>query len=166
AQVYESVRTYGKHLNLRAAAIFGGVSMVPQTKLLRGGIEIVVATPGRLLDHVAQRSIDLSGVEIVVLDEADRMLDMGFLPDIKKVMRLLPEKRQTLMYSATFSDEIRQLAKQFLTEPRQVEVARANSAADTVAQAVYSVDRNKKRDLLVKLIEDNQWHQVLVFTRT
>ncbi|HTH94108.1 MAG TPA: DEAD/DEAH box helicase [Rhodocyclaceae bacterium] len=166
AQVYESVRTYGKHLNLRSAAIFGGVSMVPQTKLLRAGVEIVVATPGRLLDHVTQRSIDLSGIEIVVLDEADRMLDMGFLPDIKKIMKLLPEKRQTLMYSATFSDEIRQLAKQFLNNPHQVEVARANSAADTVAQAVYNVDRNKKRDLLVKLIEDNQWHQVLVFTRT
>ncbi|MBY0340135.1 MAG: DEAD/DEAH box helicase [Rhodocyclaceae bacterium] len=166
AQVYESVRTYGKHLNLRAAAIYGGVSMVPQTKLLRAGVEIIVATPGRLLDHIAQRNVDLSNVEIVVLDEADRMLDMGFLPDIKKVMKTLPEKRQTLMYSATFSDEIRQLAKQFLNEPRQVAVASANSTADTVAQAVYTVDRSKKRDLLVKLIEDNQWHQVLVFTRT
>ena len=166
AQVYESVRTYGKHLNLRAAAIYGGVSMVPQTKLLRAGVEIIVATPGRLLDHVNQRSVDLSGVEMVVLDEADRMLDMGFLPDIKKIINLLPKKRQTLMYSATFSDEIRQLAKQFLTNPQQVEVARANSTAETVAQAVYPVDRNKKRDLLVKLIEDNNWHQVLVFTRT
>ncbi|MDE2600411.1 MAG: DEAD/DEAH box helicase [Rhodocyclaceae bacterium] len=166
AQVYESVRTYGQHLNLRAAAIYGGVSMVPQTKLLRSGVEIIVATPGRLLDHVAQRNVDLSNIEMVVLDEADRMLDMGFLPDIKKVMKVLPEKRQTLMYSATFSDEIRQLAKQFLNDPRQVAVASANSTADTVAQAVYTVDRNKKRDLLVKLIEDNQWHQVLVFTRT
>ena len=166
AQVYESVRTYGKHLNLRAAAIYGGVSMVPQTKLLRSGVEIIVATPGRLLDHIAQRNIDLSHIEMVVLDEADRMLDMGFLPDIKKVMKTLPEKRQTLMYSATFSDEIRQLAKQFLNNPQQVAVASANSTADTVAQAVYPVDRNKKRDLLVKLIEDNQWHQVLVFTRT
>ena len=166
AQVYESVRTYGQHLNLRAAAIYGGVSMVPQTKLLRSGVEIIVATPGRLLDHVAQRNVDLSNIEIVVLDEADRMLDMGFLPDIKKVMKALPEKRQTLMYSATFSDEIRQLAKQFLNNPQQVAVASANSTADTVAQAVYTVDRNKKRDLLVKLIEDNSWHQVLVFTRT
>jgi ATP-dependent RNA helicase RhlE len=166
AQVYESVRTYGQYLNLRAAAIYGGVSMVPQTKLLRAGVEIIVATPGRLLDHVTQRNVDLSNIEMVVLDEADRMLDMGFLPDIKKVMKALPAKRQTLMYSATFSDEIRQLAKQFLTEPQQVAVASANSTADTVAQAVYPVDRNKKRDLLVKLIEDNQWHQVLVFTRT
>jgi ATP-dependent RNA helicase RhlE len=166
AQVYESVRTYGQYLNLRAAAIYGGVSMVPQTKLLRAGVEIIVATPGRLLDHVTQRNVDLSGIEMVVLDEADRMLDMGFLPDIKKIMKLLPANRQTLMFSATFSEEIRQLAKQFLTEPQQVAVASANSTADTVAQAVYPVDRNKKRDLLVKLIEDNQWHQVLVFTRT
>ena len=166
AQVHESVRTYGKYLKVRAAAIFGGVSMGPQTKLLKGGVEIIVATPGRLLDHVMQRSADLSGIELVILDEADRMLDMGFLPDIKKIINLLPKKRQTLMYSATFSDEIRLLAKQFLNEPEQVEVARRNAPAEAVSQAVYPVDRSKKRDLLVKLIEDNNWHQVLVFTRT
>ncbi|HTJ97245.1 MAG TPA: DEAD/DEAH box helicase [Rhodocyclaceae bacterium] len=166
AQVHESVKTYGKYLNLRSAAIYGGVSMGPQTKLLRGGVEIIVATPGRLLDHVVQRSADLSGIEIVILDEADRMLDMGFLPDIRKIMNMLPGKRQTLMFSATFSDEIRTLANTFLTQPKQVEVARRNAPAEAVSQAVYTVDRNKKRDLLVKLIEDNNWHQVLVFTRT
>lgn len=166
AQVYESVRTYGKHVSLRSAAIYGGVSMSPQTRLLKAGVEIIVATPGRLLDHVAQRSVDLSGIEIVVLDEADRMLDMGFLPDIRKIMNLLPKQRQTLMFSATFSDEIRQLAKAFLNNPQEVSVTPRNTAAETVSQAVYPVDRHRKRELLVKLIEEHQWPQVLVFTRT
>lgn len=166
AQVFESVRAYGKHLKLRSACIFGGVAMGPQSKLLRAGVEIIVATPGRLLDHLSQGNVDLAGIEIVVLDEADRMLDMGFLPDIKKIMQRLPKQRQTLMYSATFSDEIRQLARSFLNQPREVEVARRNAAADTVQQSVYLVDRHRKRDLLVELINTKQWHQVLVFTRT
>ena len=166
AQVEESIRTYGRHLSLRTAVVFGGVSMGPQEKALRSGLDILVATPGRLLDHLGQRTADLSGVETLVLDEADRMLDMGFLPDMRKLFALLPKTRQTLLYSATFSDEIRQLAAGLLQDPKSVEVAPRNTAAETVAQAVYPVDKARKRDLLVQLIREHNWHQVLVFTRT
>ena len=165
-QVQQSVFTYGKHLHLRSAAIYGGVAIGPQTKVLKGGVDIVVATPGRLLDHVNQRSIDLSGIEILVLDEADRMLDMGFIRDIRKILALLPKQKQSLLFSATFSDEIRQLATGLLRDPASVEVARRNAPAEAVAQCVYRVDREKKRDLLIHLITENHWHQVLVFTRT
>jgi ATP-dependent RNA helicase RhlE len=165
-QVQESVKTYGKHLKLRSTPIFGGVGIGPQTRILKAGVDIVVATPGRLLDHVNQRGIDLSGIEILVLDEADRMLDMGFIRDIRKILSLLPKKKQSLLFSATFSDEIRGLATGLLDNPASVEVARRNAPAEAVAQVVYHVDRERKRDLLIRLIEDNQWHQVLVFTRT
>ncbi|NEX63132.1 DEAD/DEAH box helicase [Noviherbaspirillum galbum] len=166
AQVEDSVRTYGKYLPLKSVVIYGGVGMAPQTKALRSGVDIIVATPGRLLDHVGERTVDLSSVEIFILDEADRMLDMGFIHDIRRIVALLPKKKQTLMFSATFSDEIRVLASTYLHNPQQIEVARRNATADMVMQNVYLVDKAKKRDLLVKLIEDNGWHQVLVFTRT
>jgi ATP-dependent RNA helicase RhlE len=165
-QVQQSVFTYGKHLRLRSAAIYGGVGIGPQMRVLKAGVDIVVATPGRLLDHVAQRSIDLSAIEILVLDEADRMLDMGFIRDIRKILALLPKKKQSLLFSATFSDDIRGLATGLLNDPASVEVARRNAPAEAVAQCVYHVDRDRKRDLLIRLIDDNQWHQVLVFTRT
>ena len=166
AQVEESVRTYGKHLSITSTAIFGGVGVGPQQKILQRGVDVLVATPGRLLDHLGQRSVDLSGVEILVLDEADRMLDMGFMPDMRKLFALLPKDRQTLLFSATFSEEIRTLAATLLRNPQLVEVAPRNSTAELVTQAVYHVDKARKRDLLVKLIEDHSWHQVLVFTRT
>jgi ATP-dependent RNA helicase RhlE len=166
AQVGDSVRTYGKYLPLKSAVIFGGVGMAPQTKALKDGVDIIVATPGRLLDHAGERNVDLSGIEIFILDEADRMLDMGFIHDIRRVVALLPKKRQTLMFSATFSDEIRTLAKNYLHNPQQVEVAPRNSTTEMVAQSVYHVDKARKRDLLIKLINDNGWHQVLVFART
>jgi ATP-dependent RNA helicase RhlE len=165
-QVNESVRTYGKHLPLRTTAIFGGVGIGPQTRVLRAGVDIVVATPGRLLDHINQRGIDLSGIEILVLDEADRMLDMGFIRDIRKILALLPKNKQSLLFSATFSDEIRGLVAGLLRDPTSVEVARRNAPAEAVAQWVYHTDRERKRDLLVHLINEHQWHQVLVFTRT
>jgi ATP-dependent RNA helicase RhlE len=165
-QVHESVRTYGKHLGLRSAAIYGGVGMGPQTKALRAGTDILVATPGRLLDHIQQRSADLSGIEILVLDEADRMLDMGFIADIKKILALLPKQKQCLLFSATFSDEIRSLASGLMRDPASVDVAVRNAATTLVKQSVYLVDRARKRDLLVQLIEDHGWHQVLVFART
>ena len=165
-QVQQSVFTYGKHVRLRTSAIYGGVAIGPQTKLLKSGVDIVVATPGRLLDHVNQRNIDLSGIEILVLDEADRMLDMGFIRDIRKILTLLPKQKQSLMFSATFSNDIRALATGLLHDPASVEVARRNAPAEAVAQCVYHVDRDRKRDLLIQLITDNNWHQVLVFTRT
>ncbi|MDK9724413.1 MAG: DEAD/DEAH box helicase [Sterolibacteriaceae bacterium MAG5] len=165
-QVHDSVRTYGKHLPLKATAIFGGVGMLPQIKTLRAGVDVIVATPGRLLDHVSQRTVDLSGIEILVLDEADRMLDMGFINDIRKILALLPKQKQSLLFSATFSDEIRGLATGLLKNPASVEVARRNAAAEAVAQSVYHVDRDRKKELLIQLIDDHGWHQVLVFTRT
>jgi ATP-dependent RNA helicase RhlE len=165
-QVFESVRTYGKHLNLKSTAIFGGVGMMPQIKTLRAGVDIIVATPGRLLDHVSQRTVDLSGIEILVLDEADRMLDMGFINDIRKILALLPKQKQSLLFSATFSDEIRGLATGLLKNPVSVEVARRNAAAEAVTQSVYHVDRERKKDLLIQLIDEQSWQQVLVFTRT
>ena len=165
-QVHDSVRTYGRHVRLKSAAIYGGVGMGPQLSALKSGVDIIVATPGRLLDHIEQRSADLSGIEILVLDEADRMLDMGFIRDIRRIIALLPKKKQSLLFSATFSDEIRGLVAGLLTNPVSVEVARRNAPAEAVTQAVYHVDRDRKRDLLIQLIGDHGWHQVLVFTRT
>jgi ATP-dependent RNA helicase RhlE len=166
AQVEESVRTYGKHLSLQSAVVFGGVGFTPQADTLRRGVDILVATPGRLLDHVGQRTVDLSGIEILVLDEADRMLDMGFIRDIRKVLALLPKVRQNLLFSATFSEEIKQLADDLLNTPTLIEVARRNTAAELVTQVSHPVDRERKRELLSQLIRTNDWKQVLVFTRT
>ena len=166
AQVEESVRTYGAHLQFKSLVIFGGVSMNPQISALRSGVDILVATPGRLLDHAQQRNVDLSGVETLVLDEADRMLDMGFIHDIKRVIAQIPKKRQTLLFSATFSDDIKALATTFLTSPEYVESERRNTASELVKQYVYKVDRERKKDLLIDLIKDKGWYQVLVFTRT
>ncbi|HEX5048522.1 MAG TPA: DEAD/DEAH box helicase [Gammaproteobacteria bacterium] len=166
AQVGESVKTYGKYLPLTSAVIFGGVNINPQTALLRRGIDILVATPGRLLDHASQRNVDLRHVEILVLDEADRMLDMGFLPDIKRVLALLPSRRQNLLFSATFPPDIVALANKLLTSPARVEVAPPNATADRIEQLVYFADKAEKRALLSWLIGSNDWRQVLVFTRT
>jgi ATP-dependent RNA helicase RhlE len=166
AQVEESVRNYGKHLPLKSTVVFGGVGIHPQIDTLRRGVDILVATPGRLLDHVSQRTVDLSHVEILVLDEADRMLDMGFIRDIRKILALLPARRQNLLFSATFSDEIKQLADGLLNSPELIEVARRNTAAELVAQIVHPVDRARKRKLLSHLIHSQGWKQVLVFTRT
>ena len=165
-QVDESVRTYGRSVPLRPAVVYGGIPIEPQTKVLRGGIEILVATPGRLLDHVGQKTVNLGQVEILVLDEADRMLDMGFLPDIRRILELLPTQRQNLMFSATFSDDIRRLSGSILNQPEIVEVAARNVAAETVRQLVYPVDRDRKEALLAHLIAKEDWRQVLVFTRT
>ncbi|MGR9117365.1 MAG: DEAD/DEAH box helicase [Gammaproteobacteria bacterium] len=170
AQVGESVNTYGKYLPLKSAVIFGGLSINPQIAQLRRGVDILIATPGRLLDHIAQKTVDLSHLEILVLDEADRMLDMGFIRDIRKILALLPPNgrggRQNLLFSATFSDEIRQLANGLLHEPEQIEVARRNTTVETVAQTVHPVDRVRKQELLSYLIGSQNWRQVLVFTRT
>ncbi|MCB1800921.1 MAG: DEAD/DEAH box helicase, partial [Gammaproteobacteria bacterium] len=166
AQVGDSVTTYGKHLALRSSVIFGGVKINPQISALRQGVDILIATPGRLLDHVQQRTLDLSKIEILVLDEADRMLDMGFIHDIRKVLALLPAKRQNLLFSATFAGEIRTLADKLLDQPVSIDVAPRNTAAETVAQVVYPVDKARKRELLSYLIGANNWRQVLVFTRT
>ncbi len=166
AQVHESVRAYGKNLHLRSAVIFGGVGAGPQIEALRRGIDILVATPGRLLDHVDQKALDLGSVEILVLDEADRMLDMGFIPAIRRVLALLPKSRQNLLFSATFPDEIRKLAASFMHDPVTVEVARRNTPAELVAQVAHPVDSGRKRELLAHLIKSNDWRQVLVFTRT
>ncbi|MDH5516900.1 MAG: DEAD/DEAH box helicase [Gammaproteobacteria bacterium] len=166
AQVAESVDSYGKHLPLKSTVIFGGVSINPQIKKIRDGVDILVATPGRLLDHVSQKTVDLSQVEILVLDEADRMLDMGFIRDIRKVLALLPKQKQTLLFSATFSDEIKQLSNKLLNSPALVEVAQRNTASERVTQVVHPVDKNRKRELLSFLIGSQNWQQVLVFTRT
>ncbi|MCW9025367.1 MAG: DEAD/DEAH box helicase [Gammaproteobacteria bacterium] len=166
AQVGESVDTYGKYLPLKSTVIFGGVKINPQIQKLRQGVDILVATPGRLLDHVSQNTVDLSNVEILVLDEADRMLDMGFIRDINKVLALLPKQKQTLFFSATFSDEIKRLANKLLKSPALVEVARHNAAAESVTQVIHPVDKRRKRELLSFLIGSNNWKQVLVFTRT
>jgi len=166
AQVGESVRTYGKYLPLKSTVIFGGVGINPQIDAVRRGVDILVATPGRLLDHVGQKTVDLSKIEILVLDEADRMLDMGFIHDIKRILALLPKTRQNLLFSATYSDEIRQLADKLLDNPAQVDVARRNTAVESVNQVVHRVDRERKRELLSHLIRTQEWRQVLVFTRT
>jgi ATP-dependent RNA helicase RhlE len=166
AQVGASVRTYGRHLPLRSMQVFGGVGMAPQIAQLRRGVDIVVATPGRLLDHAGQGNVDLSAIEFLVLDEADRMLDMGFIHDIRRVIQLLPQRRQNLLFSATYTREIRQLAQALLHEPQHIEVARRNLAAEGVAQLVHAVARERKRELLSHLILAGDWRQVLVFTRT
>jgi ATP-dependent RNA helicase RhlE len=165
-QVEESVRTYGKHLPINSLAVFGGVGINPQIANLRRGVDILVATPGRLLDHVQQRTVDLSAIEIFVLDEADRMLDMGFIRDIRKVIALLPKKRQNLMFSATFSPEIRELASGLLHQPVSVDVAPRNTAAELVTQKVIETNREQKKDLLEHLFQTRGLHQVLVFART
>ncbi len=166
AQVAENVRDYSKYLNLRSMVVFGGVSINPQMMKLRGGVDILVATPGRLLDLEHQRAVDLSKVEILVLDEADRMLDMGFIHDIRRVLAKLPAKRQNLLFSATFSDDIKGLANSLLNNPASVEVARRNTASEQVSQSVHMVDKKRKRELLSQMIGEQDWQQVLVFTRT
>jgi len=166
AQVEESVRDYGKYLKLNSMTMIGGVNINPQIQRLKTRVDILVATPGRLLDHVQQRTVDLSHVEILVLDEADRMLDMGFIRDIKKILALLPKQRQNLLFSATFSDEIKALADGLLNNPALIEVARRNATAELITQKIYPVDRERKRALLTQLIKEHNWFQVLVFTRT
>ncbi len=166
AQVAESVATYGRYLPFKSAVIFGGVKINPQIEKLRRGVDVLVATPGRLLDHVQQRTLDLSGVEILVLDEADRMLDMGFIRDIRRILALLPQKRQSLLFFATFSNDIKMLAEELLRSPVLLEVAGRNTAAENVEQLIHPVDRNRKRELLSFLIGSRNWRQVLVFTRT
>jgi ATP-dependent RNA helicase RhlE len=165
AQVEESVQTYGKYLPLKSMVMFGGVGMQPQINKLRDGVDILVATPGRLLDHAQQGTLDLSQVQMLVLDEADRMLDMGFVHDIKKVLALLPAKKQSLLFSATFSDDIKNLADRLLNQPALIEVARRNQTNDAIAQKVHPVGRERKKELLAHLIKSGDWHQVLVFTR-
>jgi len=166
AQVEESVKTYGKYTKLNSTVIFGGVGINPQIKQLKHGVDILVATPGRLLDHMEQRTVDLSKVEILILDEADRMLDMGFIRDIKKVLAVLPKQRQNLLFSATFSEEIKALADGLLNKPAMIEVARRNSTVEVISQKIHPVDRDKKHPMLAYLIKTHQWTQVLVFTRT
>ena len=165
-QVNDSVKTYGKYQSLRSAVVYGGVGIGPQIQMLRRGVDILVATPGRLLDHLGQKTVDLSQIEILVLDECDRMLDMGFIRDIRKILAILPPSRQTLMFSATFSKPIQQLANTLLKSPTQIEVAPRNTAAEQVEQVVHPVDRDRKRELLSHMIGFHNWKQVLVFTRT
>ncbi len=166
AQVRESVVDYGKGLPLSSAVIFGGVAIKPQMNALRHGVDIIVATPGRLLDHVGQKNVDLSKIEILVLDEADRMLDMGFIHDIKRIFKHLPKQRQNLLFSATYSNDIRKLSDGLLSDPALIEVARRNTAAEKVTQVVHPVEKSRKRYLLSHLIKEGKWSQVLVFTRT
>ncbi|WP_304546323.1 DEAD/DEAH box helicase [Sulfurimonas microaerophilic] len=166
AQVGESVSLYGKHLPFKSTVIFGGVKINPQITQLKKGVDIVVATPGRLLDHISQGTIKLSKVDFFILDEADRMLDMGFINDIKKIMKLLPKERQNLLFSATYSDAIKKLSESLLKSPTLIEVARRNTSSEIVKQAVYHVDKARKRELLTHLITEGDWKQVLVFTRT
>lgn len=166
AQIDEAIRIYGRHLKIKSTTVFGGVSMPQQIRALRQGVDILVATPGRLLDHLHQRTVNLSSVEYLVLDEADRMLDMGFIRDIRRILAMLPEKRQNMFFSATFSAEIRGLADSFLRSPVEVAVARSTATADLISQAVHPVDKDRKRALLAHLIEQGDWRQVLVFTRT
>ncbi len=166
AQVGDFMSTYGKNLTLRSTVVFGGVGINPQIDKLKRGVDILVATPGRLLDHAGQGTVDLSGVEILILDEADRMLDMGFIHDIKRVLKLLPAKRQNLLFSATYSDEIKRLADKLLNKPAMIEVARRNTAAEKVDQVVHPVGLKAKRVLLAQLIKDGDWERALVFTRT
>jgi len=166
AQVAQSIIDYGKYTPYRATVIFGGVGINPQLATLRKGVDIVIATPGRLLDIAGQGGIDFSRLECLILDEADRMLDMGFIHDIKKLMKLMPQQRQTLLFSATFSPEIKKLASGLLKNPVLVEVARQNKTADQISQVVHFVDKGRKRELLSQLIKAKDWKQVLVFTRT
>ena len=165
-QVADAVKTYSRGMGFRSAVVYGGTRIDPEIKLLWKGVEFLVATPGRLLDHIGQRNVNLSQVEILVLDEADRMLDMGFVPDVRKIIALLPARRQTLLFSATFSDDIRRLAREFQRDPEIVEVAARNSIADNLTQVLYPVDQNRKADLLIHLIQRDSMDQVLVFTRS
>jgi ATP-dependent RNA helicase RhlE len=165
-QVADSVRSYGKYARMRCAEVYGGVNINPQMKALRSGPDVVVATPGRLIDHLQRRTVDLSAVEVLVLDEADRMLDMGFMPAIERIIKMLPRTRQTLLFSATFSDPIRGLAQRFLNSPQVIDIARRNATAEDVTQSAYLVDTGRKRELLAHLFETHSWQQVLVFTRT
>ena len=166
AQVAQSARDYGKYTQLRTYQVFGGVSINPQITALRNGCDVLVATPGRLLDLAQQRALDLSKIQVLVLDEADRMLDMGFINDIRKVIKMLPQKRQNLLFSATYSDDIRGLAERLLQNPLSIQVAPRNAPIELVEQRAYRVQKEQKRHLLVHLIQEGQWHQVLVFTRT
>ncbi len=166
AQVEASVRTYSKHLALRSTAVYGGVNIDPQIAELRKGVEILVATPGRLLDHLHQKSVNLSQVEFLVLDEADRMLDMGFMPDIRRIFGFLPPRRQNLLFSATFAEEIKRLSSEFMRDPQLIEVARRNATADNVLQVAYPVGTDHKRRLLAHIIKNENLKQVLVFTNT
>ncbi len=166
AQVAESIKTYGKYVPYTSTVIFGGVGINPQLATIRKGVDIVIATPGRLLDIAGQKGIDFSALECLVLDEADRMLDMGFIHDIKKLMKLMPQKKQTLLFSATFSTDIKKLASGLLNDPVLIEVARQNTTADQISQVVHYVDKGRKRELLSQLIKTKDWKQVLVFTRT
>ena len=167
AQVHESLRGYGKHVRMFSATIFGGVSMGPQMDALRRGVDVLVATPGRLIDHMERRTVDLSGIEILVLDEADRMLDMGFLPAIKRILGTLPKQnRQTLLFSATFADEIKQIANQFMRDPHEIQIAARNSVVATITHRVHPVDAARKRDLLLHLLAADSRRQTLVFSRT
>ena len=166
AQVAQSVQAYGSYLQFKSTVIFGGVSINPQITKLRRGVDIVIATPGRLLDHMERGTIRLDGVETLVLDEADRMLDMGFIRDIRKVLKVIPSNRQNLLFSATFSSEIKQLAGELLNKPMEIQVARQNTTVEQISQLVHPVDRGRKRELLSYLIGAGNWRQVLVFTRT
>ncbi|MEQ3623046.1 MAG: DEAD/DEAH box helicase [Marinobacter sp.] len=166
AQVHDSVALYSRYMPTKSAVVFGGVKINPQMMKLRKGLDVLVATPGRLMDLYQQNAVRFNEVEILVLDEADRMLDMGFIRDIRKILALLPAKRQNLLFSATFSNEIRTLAEGLLDNPVQVEVAARNTAAESIKQSVYPVDQSQKTALLSKLVRDNGWEQVLVFTRT
>lgn len=166
AQVAESVREYGRYLPFNSTVIFGGVSINPQISNLRRGVDIVIATPGRLLDHMQRGTIRLDAVETLVLDEADRMLDMGFIRDIRKVLQAIPAQRQNLLFSATFSKDIKQLANELLNAPMEIQIARQNTTAEQISQVVYPVDKKRKRELLSHLIGSGNWRQVLVFTRT
>ena len=166
AQVEASIKTYGRHLSITSTAIFGGVGFGPQATQLRRGVDIVVATPGRLLDHFGQGNINFSRIEFFVLDEADRMLDMGFIPDVKRILAVLPKQRQSLLFSATFSREIKSFAESLLDRPQTIEVTPPNSTVDMIAQRVHPVDRDRKSQLLAYLVGHHQWQQVLVFTRT
>jgi len=166
AQVAESVSDYGRYLPFTSTVIFGGVSINPQITKLRRGVDIVIATPGRLLDHMERGTIRLDSVETLVLDEADRMLDMGFIRDIRKVLRVIPANRQNLLFSATFSKDIKQLANELLNAPMEIQVARQNTTAEQISQLVHPVDRSRKRELLSHMIGAGNWQQVLVFTRT
>ena len=166
AQVHENLRDYGKHMQVSATTIFGGVSMGPQINALRRGVDVVIATPGRLMDHMQQRTLDLSGVETLILDEADRMLDMGFLPALKRILVALPKKRQTLLFSATFAPAIKTLAMEFMHNPREISVSTPNTVATLVSHQVHPVDASRKRDLLLHLLSADSRRQTLVFSRT
>ena len=166
AQIFENIKEYGKFLSIRSVVIFGGVSQKPQVDLIRGGVDIMVATPGRLLDLMNQKLVNLNQLEIIVLDEADRMLDMGFIKDIQKIMSQVPEKRQTLLFSATFNKDIKKMANTYLKNPISVEATPENTTVEKIAQKVFKVEKNKKTPLVIQLIKNGAWQQVLIFTRT